>query len=140
MIKIKFNNENIFHEVEFSRNNNTVTLKGITEHNTSGFTTYRLNGEQLGDFSGYTTIYRQGDDYIEYSNDGSVYEEPKKIVVELSKEKKYQILVVSMIRKRYSIDDELAILRQRDEKQSEYKEYFNYCEECKSKAKHELGI
>ena len=27
MIKIKFNNEKNFHEVEFSRSNNTVTLR-----------------------------------------------------------------------------------------------------------------
>lgn len=140
MIKIKFNNDNIFHEVEFSRTENTVTLKGITEPNTSGFCTYRLNGEQLGDFSDYRTIYKQGDNYIEYSNDGSVYEEPRKIEIELSKEEQYQNLVVNLIRQRYSINDELAILRQRDEKPSEYSEYFSYCEECKSKAKNELGI
>lgn len=140
MIKIKFNNDNIFHEVEFSRTENTVTLKGIIEQNSSGFCTYRLNGEQLGDFSDYRTIYKQGDNYIEYSNDGSVYEEPKKIEVELSKEEQYQRLVVSLIRQRYSIDDELAILRQRDKKPTEYQEYFSYCEECKTKAKNELGI
>lgn len=29
MIKIKFNNSNIFHEVGFLRTENTVTLKGI---------------------------------------------------------------------------------------------------------------
>lgn len=140
MIKIKFNNENIFHEVEFSRTEHTVMLRGITEQNTSGFCTYRMSGEQLGDFSDYKTVYKQGDTYIEYSNDSSVYEEPKKIEVELSIEKQYQNLVVSLIRQRYSINDELAILRQRDEKLSEYQEYYNYCEECKSKAKQELGI
>lgn len=76
MIKIKFNNENIFHEVEFIKTDNRIILKGITEQNTSGFCTYRLSGEQLGDFSDYRTIYKQGDNYIEYSNNGSVYEEP----------------------------------------------------------------
>ena len=78
MIKIKFNNDNIFHEVEFSRTEHTVTLRGITEKNISGFCTYRLNGQQLGDFSDYRTIYKQGDNYIEYSNDNSVYEEKPK--------------------------------------------------------------
>lgn len=78
MIKIKYNDSDIFHEVEFSRTEHTVTLKGITEKNTSGFTTYRLSGEQLGDFSDFNTIYKVDGDSITYSNDGSVYVEPYK--------------------------------------------------------------
>lgn len=75
MIKIKFNNKNVFYEVEFSRDAHTVTLKGITEQNISGFTTYRMSGEQLGDFSDFNTIYKIDNDSITYSNDGSVYKE-----------------------------------------------------------------
>ena len=75
MIKIKFNNSDNFHEVEFSRNGNIVSLKGTTENN-SGFKTYRMSGEQLGDFSDYTTTYRLLDDEVQYSNDGSVWVEP----------------------------------------------------------------
>lgn len=56
------------------------------------------------------------------------------------KEKEYSNKVAELIRKKYSINDELAILRQRDEKPSEYQEYFAYCEECKTKAKNELGL
>lgn len=78
MIKIKYNDSDIFHKVEFSRIEHIVTLKGITGQNTSGFTTYRLSGEQLGDFSEFTTVYRVGSNYVEYSNDGSVYIEPIK--------------------------------------------------------------
>lgn len=36
------------------------------------------------------------------------------------------------IRERYSISQEFAILRQRDEKPDEYAAYFAYCEECKA--------
>ena len=54
--------------------------------------------------------------------------------------KNYPNRVSELIRQRYSINDELAILRQRDEKPSEYQEYFAYCEECKSKAKQDLGL
>ena len=78
MIKIKYNDSDIFHEVEFSRTENTVTLIGITETNTSGFCTYRMSGEQLGDFSDFKTIYHIDGDSITYSNDGSVYIEPPK--------------------------------------------------------------
>ena len=77
MIKIKYNNSNIFEEVTFSKlSDNIVSLKGTTENN-SGFTTYRMSGEQLGDFSGYITTYRILDDEVQYSNDGSVWVEPE---------------------------------------------------------------
>ena len=76
MIKIKYNNSNIFEEVTFSKIGNIVSLKGATENN-SGFKTYRMSGEQLGDFSDYTTTYRLSDDEVQYSNDGSVWVEPE---------------------------------------------------------------
>ena len=76
MIKIKYNNSNNFEEVTFSKLGNIVSLKGSTENN-SGFKTYRLSGEQLGDFSDFTTIYDKGDDYIVFSNDGSVKPAPQ---------------------------------------------------------------
>lgn len=48
---------------------------------------------------------------------------------------KYENLVESKIRLRYTLSQELAILRQRDTKQDEYQEYFEYCEQCKANAK-----
>ena len=47
----------------------------------------------------------------------------------------YEEKVVELIRERYSVDDEIAILRQKDSKQDEYQEWYDYCEECKRKAK-----
>ena len=49
----------------------------------------------------------------------------------------YEEKVVALIRERYSIDEELAIQRQRDTKPDEFQAYFDYCEECKEKAKGE---
>ena len=49
----------------------------------------------------------------------------------------YDEMVVSLIREKYSLDEELAIQRQRDTKPDEFKAYFEYCEECKEKAKEE---
>lgn len=40
-----------------------------------------------------------------------------------------------LVRERYSIADELAIQRQRDEKPEEFQEYYNYVEDCKERAK-----
>ena len=77
MIKIKYNNSDTFIEANFSRSENTATLTGTTEENTSGFTTWRNDGvTQLGDFSDFTTVYKVDTDSITYSNDGSVYVEP----------------------------------------------------------------
>ena len=76
MIKIKYNNQSNFEEVTFSKIGNLVSLKGATENN-SGFKTYRLSGEQLGDFSDYTTIYDKDEDFIVFSKDGSVKPDPQ---------------------------------------------------------------
>lgn len=50
-------------------------------------------------------------------------------------EMSYEEKVVSLIRAKYSIDEELAIQRQRDTKPEEFQAYFDYCEECKKEAR-----
>lgn len=50
-------------------------------------------------------------------------------------EPSYEDRVVELIREKYTIDDELAILRQRDTKKAEFEEYFEFCEQCKLIAK-----
>lgn len=78
MIKIKYNNKKSFEEVSFYRDNNVVTITPTTP-NTSGFTTWRMDGKtQLGDFSDFTTIFKVDGDSVSYSNDGSIYIEPPK--------------------------------------------------------------
>lgn len=52
----------------------------------------------------------------------------------------YPMLVEDKIRKRYSLSNELAILRQRDTKPDEYAAYNEYVESCKAAAKAELGM
>lgn len=47
----------------------------------------------------------------------------------------YAEKVTALIRERYSINDELAILRQRDSKPEEFEKYNKFAEECKEKAK-----
>ena len=44
----------------------------------------------------------------------------------------YDEAVDTEIRKRYSVSQEFAILRQKDEKPEEYNAYYAYCEECKA--------
>ena len=48
---------------------------------------------------------------------------------------KYENKIVSLIRKKYNINQELAILRQRDTKPEEFAEYHKYVEQCKAQVK-----
>ena len=50
-------------------------------------------------------------------------------------DKEYGQAVNRLIRERYTVSDELAILRQRDEKPAEFNEYNLYVEDCKRRAK-----
>lgn len=47
----------------------------------------------------------------------------------------YRDYVILLIRQKYDLSEEIAILRQKDTKPTEYQEYFDYVEECKKKAK-----
>ena len=52
----------------------------------------------------------------------------------------YPKYVEKYVRERYSVSDELALQRQRDSKPDAFQEYFDYCEDCKRRAKEELGL
>lgn len=53
-------------------------------------------------------------------------------------EAEYEAEVVRLIRARYDINAELAILRQRDTKADEFAEYSAFAEACKAQAKAKL--
>lgn len=50
----------------------------------------------------------------------------------------YEQLVSDLIRAKYTIDQELAINRQRETKPEEFQEYFDFCEQCKIKAHEQI--
>ena len=50
----------------------------------------------------------------------------------------YEQRVVNRIREKYSVDDELAILRQRDTKPEEFAEYNNYVENIKEEERYNV--
>ena len=96
-------------------------------------------------------------EYVEYENGGrdrikiidtpyqpkkpqeEVYEDIKVYVPYTQKEllMKKEDEIVKLIRKKYNVNQELAILRQRDTKPLEYQEYYNYVEQCKKQVKNE---
>ena len=49
----------------------------------------------------------------------------------------YENKIVALIRKKYNINQELAILRQREVKPEEFAEYNEYVEQCKAEVKSE---
>ena len=52
----------------------------------------------------------------------------------------YEQRVQQSIRERYSVDDELAILRQRVTKPDEFAAYYEYAEQCKAQAKKQMQL
>ena len=48
-----------------------------------------------------------------------------------------KLTVVELIRKRFSMDDELAIQRQKETKPEEFQAYFDYVELCKTQLRNE---
>ena len=58
-----------------------------------------------------------------------------KALIEKAKEPTYKDKIIIAIRQKYSVDDELAILRQRDTKPEEFKEYFDFVESVKQSLK-----
>ncbi len=53
---------------------------------------------------------------------------------------KYEQRVEELIRERYTLSQELAILRQRDTKPEEFSAYNAFAEVCKTQAKSEFGL
>lgn len=60
------------------------------------------------------------------------------ILKNIPKDKLYSSLVSKLIRERYSVDDEMAILRQKEAKPEEWETYNTFCEECKARARKEI--
>lgn len=53
-------------------------------------------------------------------------------------DKIYKELVNKLVASRYSIEDEVAIMRQEKTKPEEYQAWYEYVEECKAQVKAEL--
>lgn len=51
----------------------------------------------------------------------------------------YEEKVVELIRQRYTIDDEIAILRQKETKPDEFQAWYDYCEACKAEARNSIN-
>lgn len=52
----------------------------------------------------------------------------------------YENMIIRKIRTKYTVNQELAILRQRDSKPEEFAEYNAFVEKCKAEVKEELKV
>ena len=57
------------------------------------------------------------------------------IYVDVQNPKDKNELIKSLVAQKYSVEDEIAILRQKDSKPDEYQEYNTYVENCKNLVK-----
>lgn len=82
---------------------------------------------------GYIPVmyYRDGKIVYEYEPIPEMTVEEEHLIPKMT----YEEQVVAKIRERYSINDELALLRQKDTKTAEFQAYYQYVEECKSNIK-----
>lgn len=66
MIRVKFNNKPTYYDVSFELlSESKVKLTGDKlKENESGFKTYRLSGDELGDYSDYTVCKKENDALI----------------------------------------------------------------------------
>ncbi len=55
-------------------------------------------------------------------------------------DKLYEKEIIERIRKKYTVNQELAILRQRDTKPDEFAAYDAYVEQCKADVKKEMEV
>lgn len=63
---------------------------------------------------------------------------PTPVIKDIPKEDQYKSRIIELIRVKYSIDDEIAILRQREEKHDEFVDYNEFVENCKRMAHNEI--
>lgn len=82
-------------------------------------------------------IIFDGKDYIEISPEEEIdiNIESKRADREYWQTIPYDEAVDAEIREKYTVSQEFAILRQKEEKPDEYAEYYSYCEECKAYVK-----
>ena len=102
-------------------------INGFVPHQNAKGTLPEYSDEQI------FAMLAQGN--IVAGEDGKPVVVPRPAPTGEEKRAQYESKVESLIRERYTVSQELAILRQQESKTEEYQAYYAYCEECKAKAK-----
>lgn len=105
-------------------------INGFVPYQNEEGTLFEYSDEQINE------MFKQGN--VVAGADGRPMVVPRPEPTAEEKQAQYESLVDQYIRQKYTLSQELAIIRQRSTKQAEYDEYFEFCEECKAKAKTEV--
>ena len=115
------------HEITVEQKIQELTAKGIEVEEVNGIFYEVTERNEKGNFSG-----------VRIKPTPAIPEEERHeeiLVYVRYTEEDYPQLVEKYIREKYTLSAELAILRQRDVKTSEFDEYYAYAEKCKERAK-----
>lgn len=105
-------------------------LKGFVPKQDEDTTATNYTDEQI------KAMYAQGN--VITGEDGEPIVVPRPQPTAEEKQTQYERRVDELIREKYTLSQELAIIRQQATKSAEYNAYFEYCEECKAKSRAEV--
>ncbi|MDE6605124.1 MAG: hypothetical protein K2K85_03770 [Clostridia bacterium] len=111
---------------------------GFYDKNINGFVPYQNEEGTLPEYTDEQIMEMLSQGNIVAGADGRPVVVPRPEPTAEQKQAQYEARVESLIRERYTVSQELAIIRQQESKAEEYQAYYNYCEECKAKAKVEV--
>lgn len=118
-----------------------IKYKDIFANYSSRFSDYEIQLEPYN----YTIVEVPNDvcvsklEYSDFENNVFNYEKYK-LKLDSEKMQNYGNLVEKYIREKYSVSQEMSLLRQQALKPGEFTVYTEFCENCKKKAKAELGL
>lgn len=110
-------------------------VNGFVGNQNAEGTLYECTDEQFNDIMQQVA---SGNMRLDSDTDGRPIVVPRPGPTAEEKQAQYERRVDGLIRLKFTISQELAILRQKDSKSQEYKAYFDYCEECKTTARKEV--
>ena len=111
---------------------------GYYDKSINGFVPYQNEEGTLPEYTDEQIFEMLKQGNIVAGEDGRPIVVPRPKPTEADKQAQYESKVESLIRERYTLSQELAILRQQESKTEEYQAYYDYCEECKIKARAEV--
>lgn len=111
---------------------------GFYDKNINGFQPYQNEAGTLPEYTDeqIDDMFALGD--IVAGEDGLPKVVPRSKPTAADKQSQYERRVDELIRSKYTLSQELAILRQQASKNEEYQAYFDFCEDCKVNARKEV--
>ena len=111
---------------------------GFYDKSINGFVPYQNEEGTLPEYADDQIMEMLSQGNIVAGEDGRPIVVPRPAPTAEQKQAQYERRVDELIRSKYTLSQELSIIRQQATKSEEYQAYFDYCEECKAKARVEV--